>query len=484
MGDRQVTTNNDQCCGDEQRGQEDNNLTLTGICTENDTGCNNRTRGDENDPYIYYGGTDQDTRPASDSADQRYEGGRQVTLKRGDTFWKLSEQVYGMGKHPIEAIYAANGLYPKVEERNGRLEMTDPTYYAGKTYTMPDERDLDRLTKQYRARVEELGRSSDKRVGAPDEATDVKLIYGDTFSRLGRAKYGKDVPMEAIFEANGLKATYTERNGELCAKDPIYYAGKTYKMPAEQDIPDLVRRYWDRVGHPEKCPPEYRNGGGGERRDPYGDYGETDRGRQPEPPPHDDGGRYGDYGQTGRDRGCACGGGGCYSCRGPSAPPRDSGCACNGGGCYACRGPEAPPRDSGCACGGSGCGSCRGGVENRNDDVVYQEGYEDGYTDGLRRGRGNGSECGCGGAGCNSCGGGRRRAEQCGCGGAGCNSCIDNMRRSEPYIDEILYYQDRYNPDRIRWEEEQRQRAMGCRDCGGGGCQACLGYTPRRRVRQ
>lgn len=461
MGERQqisrVSDNNSNSPQGEE--QEQNTLNLNGICSTSDR-CSTRTTSTGDDNYIYFGGTERDNQVSTnDGGNRPYEGGSRVTLQRGDTFWKLAEEKYGHCKHPLEAIYAANGLYPKVNEKDGRIEMTDPTYYAGKTYVLPDERDIDALTKQYRQRVEELGRSSPPRVGTANEESNVKLIYGDTFERMAKAKYGHSVPVEAIYEANGLQQTITEKNGERCTKDPIYYAGKTYKLPAEQDIPDLVRRYYDRIGRPNDCPEQYR-GEGRRTDDNYGNYGETDRDRQVQGDTGRRDGNYSDYGDTRRKKDC-------------------------------------PPE--------------RRNERVSNGDTIYNEGYEDGYRDALERARREGRrdnrhdnrherrhECACGGAGCSACGGGsrERNRSQCGCGGAGCEACIGSMRQREPYIDQILYYRqagrdyteeqyDRTRSRRYNDDQQWNRRMWGCQACGGGGCDACYNteYGPPRRRR-
>lgn len=436
MGERQqisrVSDNNNNPQGEEQ---EQNSLNLNGICSTSER-CSTRTTSGGDDNYIYFGGTERDNQVSTnDGGNRPYEGGSRVTLQRGDTFWKLAEQKYGNCKHPIEAIYAANGLYPKVNEKDGRIEMTDPTYYAGKTYVMPDEKDIDGLTKQYRQRVEELGRSSQQRVGSANEETNVKLIYGDTFERMAKAKYGKSVPVEAIYEANGLQQTFTEKNGERCAKDPIYYAGKTYKLPAEQDIPELMRRYHERLGGPAQNPRD------GERADDnYNNYGETDT-----------------------------------QVQGDRKPERRNERVSNGDTIY------------------------NEGYEDGYRDALERarrEGRRDDRHDNRHERR---HECACGGAGCSACGGRRRERSQCGCGGAGCEACLGSMRQREPYIDQILYYrqagqdftQEQYERNRSRRYNEDQQwnrRMWGCQACGGGGCDACYNteYGPprRRRYRQ
>ena len=182
-----------------------------------------------------------------------------VTLNSGDTFWKLAAEKYD-GKEPIEAIFAANGLKPKVtQEPDGSIKMEDPTYFAGKTYALPATSEIADLTKQYRQQVEEMGRYGKERVGDNDKSTDVKLIYGDTLWALADAKYDGKHPMAAVYEANGMTPQLTQSDGKQQLESPPYFAGKTYTMPAESDIPTLERKFWDRIGHPELCPQEYRS---------------------------------------------------------------------------------------------------------------------------------------------------------------------------------------------------------------------------------
>lgn len=376
-------------------GDEQQNLTLTGICTQTERQCTNRDRqAGGTDNYVDFGPTsrDEEAERARASGGDRTTtaGGERVTVRQGDTLWKLAEQKYG-GKHPLEAIYEANGMHPKVNQANGKIEMTDPKYGPGQ-YVLPDEKDIPALTRQYRQKVEEQGRSSQQRVGTGEEASQVKLIYGDTFERMGRAKYGKDVPAEAIYEANNLQPRV--ENG--CVKEPIYYAGKTYTLPAEKDIPDLVRRYWERCGHPEKCPPQYRKEGAPTGNDNYGDYGGTEVGK---PRPTGEGRErrdtkfynegYEDGYRDGMKRGkaCACGGGGCESCRGKGhghAQRREERVERREERVER-REPErvvrAPRVDAGCPnCGGNGCDACSGRA--RRGGVVYSE---DRYYDQRQR---------------------------------------------------------------------------------------------------
>jgi hypothetical protein len=243
------------------------------------------------DFYKHWGetitGGGQPSRP-TEVADSQSAGRTEVTLKPGQTFWKLAEEKYN-GQHPIEAIYAANGLTPKWVEKDGKKVLEDPKYYAGKTYVLPAESEIEALTKKYKDQVRELGQNGRERVGQPNEETPVQLIYGDTFWKLGKAKYDnmERPPIEAIYEANKMTPQVRDNNGKPELIDPTYYAGKTYVLPAAKDIEALTNRFWERLGYPEMSP--YRG----------------DRPRQ-EPTPPRDGRRpdepYGQYGDPYLDR--------------------------------------------------------------------------------------------------------------------------------------------------------------------------------------
>jgi len=124
---------------------------------------------------------------------------------------------------------------------NGRTELRDPIARQGARYLFPAEDELEVLTSRYRERAEKLRTTYADRVGPPDQSTEVRLIYGDTFWRLALAKYGREVPAEAIFEANKLVPTVDKDSNKLV--EPIYYAGKTYRLPAEDEIEELANAY-------------------------------------------------------------------------------------------------------------------------------------------------------------------------------------------------------------------------------------------------
>ncbi len=85
------------------------------------------------------------------------------------------------------------------------------------------------------------------RVGAVDERTEIRLKWGDTFWQLAEEKYGGRHPIEAIYEANGLTPTIVEKNGKKEMISPIYFADKVYVLPAESEIADLRRRFFQRM---------------------------------------------------------------------------------------------------------------------------------------------------------------------------------------------------------------------------------------------
>ncbi|HEY9790007.1 MAG TPA: hypothetical protein V6D22_06395 [Candidatus Obscuribacterales bacterium] len=102
------------------------------------------------------------------------------------------------------------------------------------------------------------------RVGAPDERTQVRLNWGDTFWHLAEVKYNGRHPIKAILEANHLSGTVGQRNGkeELIAE--TYYAGKTYVLPAAREIPRLTRQFdqhngggtWNAPPSNDRTPPQ------------------------------------------------------------------------------------------------------------------------------------------------------------------------------------------------------------------------------------
>jgi hypothetical protein len=167
-----------------------------------------------------------------------------IVLQKGDTFWRLAEIKYG-GIHPIEAIYAVNDLQPKYEVRDGRLFLIDPTYYAGKEYTLPSNRNLAQLKLDFWNKFDPT--TDDDRLGASDERRTICLRWDENFSQLTKKKYNGRDASRAVFELNDMSPTITivDNDKQLC--EPICQAGWSYNFPAENEISELEKRYSERV---------------------------------------------------------------------------------------------------------------------------------------------------------------------------------------------------------------------------------------------
>ncbi len=170
----------------------------------------------------------------------------EVVLSPGDTIWALSHKKYGEPK--IEAVYEANDMIPEVVTVDGHDELRDPAYNAGDKLVFPASSRLDDLTARYREKLKSLREEHRRMVGKPDESTEIRLVYGDTLYALAIQKYGKSVPSESLFEANDLAPRFVDHDGERLVKEPIYYAGKKYVLPPEEEIESLARRYREKHG--------------------------------------------------------------------------------------------------------------------------------------------------------------------------------------------------------------------------------------------
>ncbi len=194
------------------------------------------------------------------SADQRAE----VVIKKGETFWQLAELKYG-GKHPIDAIYEANGLSLRVQTGDGEAavaEVSDPIYFADHTYIFPAVSELAELKEKfwsrcgstYDLRHPEDGstdmKSRDKaRVGPANERTKVRLRWDDTLYQLACNKYGSDdFSIEAVFEANNMTPKVIKKDGKREYQAPIYYAGQVVVLPANDEAGVLSEKFRKRVG--------------------------------------------------------------------------------------------------------------------------------------------------------------------------------------------------------------------------------------------
>ncbi|MBI4533526.1 MAG: hypothetical protein HY711_06225 [Candidatus Melainabacteria bacterium] len=223
----------------------------------------------------------------------------QVRLFAGDTFWELAGRKYN-GHHAVDAIYEANGLSPLIVNRGGKPELVVPGYKAGTTYVLPADSEIPELSRRYWLKMSQVNEKlkSDKsapvrgehlpdsgssgkstkdshpnvtqaktnpyteqvedarlaaakhdraRVGLPDERTQVRLGSGDTFWELSGKKYNGRHPIDAIYEANGLTPTVVRKAGRRELIAPTYWAGQTYVLPAESEIPELSRRFWQKM---------------------------------------------------------------------------------------------------------------------------------------------------------------------------------------------------------------------------------------------
>lgn len=99
---------------------------------------------------------------------------------------------------------------------------------------------------------------SSRRVGAPESRTTIR-IGRETFWDLAHEKY--DVSgsaqvdaMLAILELNGLNAKLGKRNGKSEWTAETYYAGKDYQLPAQSEIPALVRAFHERMANGGQAP--------------------------------------------------------------------------------------------------------------------------------------------------------------------------------------------------------------------------------------
>jgi hypothetical protein len=171
---------------------------------------------------------------------------KSVQLESGTSLWNAAELHYG-GAPPLEAIYQANGLLPRVTRQDdGRIAMEDPLCGAG-SFIFPEADEIDSLTKEYNQATAALGQNSTDRVGTESQSTHVKLIYGDTFWALAETKYGGNHPIAAIYEANQLTPPAVDIPSRKILQDPIYFAGQLYRLPATDEIPELEARFWKRL---------------------------------------------------------------------------------------------------------------------------------------------------------------------------------------------------------------------------------------------
>ncbi len=196
--------------------------------------------------------------PEKSSADNRL-GGKdesvEIVIERGETFWHLSEIKYG-GRHPIAAIFQANGLKPEVIYENGLRRLIDPVYFAGSSYVLPAWSEVEDLEKQFYASMDLLHPPLEKvdegTAYAGEDADDkqrsfVTINWDQTLYAVAQRKYGSDIPLEAIYEINQMTPTVTDSPTGKELKEPIYPGGKTYWLPARDEVSVLTDKYRQRV---------------------------------------------------------------------------------------------------------------------------------------------------------------------------------------------------------------------------------------------
>ncbi|MGH9548084.1 MAG: hypothetical protein ACRD3W_01870 [Terriglobales bacterium] len=173
---------------------------------------------------------------------------RSVTLLRGETFWQLAQVKY-YGRHPIAALFEANGLTVEVRSQAGRTTFCDPIYYAGQAYLFPAENELDALEQSFWQKLKEhgLGGTIKERVGASDEKTAVCLRWDESLWSLAQSKYDDDFEIEGVFEANELAASVTNKDGLNTLAEPICFAGHSYILPPRTELHALSTRYQERI---------------------------------------------------------------------------------------------------------------------------------------------------------------------------------------------------------------------------------------------
>lgn len=179
----------------------------------------------------------------------------EIVVERGETIWQLSELKYG-GKHPLAAIFQANGLKPSVVYENGLRRLLDPVYLAGNAYIFPAWSEVERLEKEFYSLMDKLHpqlESPDEHnvyeAGSVDDKqrSFVTINWDETLYAVAQKKYGSDIPLEAIYEINNMTPTISEGTAGKAVKEPVYPGGKTFWLPARKEVGALTEKYRDRV---------------------------------------------------------------------------------------------------------------------------------------------------------------------------------------------------------------------------------------------
>jgi len=179
----------------------------------------------------------------------------ELVIERGETFWHLSEIKYE-GRHPIAAIFQANGLKPEVVYENGLRRLIDPVYVAGNSYVFPAWSEVEELEKQFYQLMDELHPPLEKvdensaysaEIADEKQRSFVTINWDQTLYAVAQKKYGADIPLEAIYEINQMTPTVSIGPDGKALKEPVYPGGKTYWLPARKEVNALTNRYKERV---------------------------------------------------------------------------------------------------------------------------------------------------------------------------------------------------------------------------------------------
>ncbi|HEY9784062.1 MAG TPA: hypothetical protein V6D17_01585, partial [Candidatus Obscuribacterales bacterium] len=76
----------------------------------------------------------------------------------------------------------------------------------------------------------------------------VNLRWDETLWSAAQQTFGDSVPIEAIYELNGLTPKVVVFEGKKVLQAPVYPGGRTYLLPAPLEIAALKERLWKRLG--------------------------------------------------------------------------------------------------------------------------------------------------------------------------------------------------------------------------------------------
>ena len=173
----------------------------------------------------------------------------EIVLASGETFWRLSESKYE-GRHPIAAIFQANGLQPSVVYENGLRRLVDPVYLAGSTYVLPAWSEVEDLERQFYETMDSQHPPTENLEHENNDNTErsfVTLNWDQTLYAVAQKKYGSEIPIEAIYEINAMLPTVQDGPSGKSLREPVYPGGKTYWLPAGREIKTLTEKYREKV---------------------------------------------------------------------------------------------------------------------------------------------------------------------------------------------------------------------------------------------